>query len=98
MSNRFVTMHVARYVSVSVVGLLAGASGGGICGLLFGSLLAFGYHRHGPCDPGDAPVYVSIGLMMVGACLGAIIGFVIAIVYSVRLAQRCKVREALQGR
>ena len=51
-------------------------------------VLALGYHRHGPSDPDDAPVYVAMGLMLVGACLGAITGFAIGIIFCVRLARR----------
>jgi ABC-type antimicrobial peptide transport system permease subunit len=90
-------MQILRYVTLSIAGLLAGAIAGCICGLALGWLLAFGYHRHGPSDPGDAPVYVAMGLMLVGACVGAITGFVIAVVYGVRLARRRKLADALQN-
>lgn len=39
-------------------------------------------------DPADAPVYVAMGLMLVGTCLGAVIGSAIGIVYCVRLTRR----------
>jgi membrane associated rhomboid family serine protease len=81
-------MDVLAYISISIAGLLAGAALGCIGGLSLGWLLALGYHRHGPSDPGDAPVYVSMGLMLVGACLGALAGFVIGVIYCVRLARR----------
>jgi hypothetical protein len=81
-------MSIVRHVSISTVGLLAGAAVGGIGGLLLGWLLALGYHRQGPSDPGDAPAYVAIGLTMVGAFLGAIAGLTIAIIFCVRLARR----------
>ena len=51
---------------------------------------ARGYHRHGPADPADAPVYVAMGLMLVGTCVGVITGFIIAVVYGVRLGRRRK--------
>jgi hypothetical protein len=81
-------MNTARNVSISIVGLLGGAAAGCIGGSLLGWLLALGYHRHGPSDPGDAPVYVAIGLMMVGAFLGAIAGLTIAVIFCLRLERR----------
>ena len=80
--------HLFDYISVSILGLLAGAAVGCVGGLSLGWLLGLGYHRRGPSDPGDAPVYVAIGLTMLGACLGAIVGLVLGIIYSVRLARR----------
>ena len=74
-----------------------GAIAGSICGLALGWLLAFGYHRHGPSDPGDAPVYVAMGLMLVGACVGAVTGLIIAVVYGVRLARKFKLTDSLQN-
>ena len=56
-------------------------------GLSLGWLLVLGHHKHGP-GPDDAPVYVAAGLALVGACLGAIAGLAVGIVYSVRLARR----------
>jgi len=61
-------MQILRYVSLSIAGLLAGATAGCIGGLALGWLLSLGCHRHGPSDPGDAPVYVAMGLTAVGAC------------------------------
>jgi hypothetical protein len=90
-------MQILRYVALSIAGLLAGAIAGCICGLALGWLLAFGYHRHGPSDPGDAPVYVAMGLMLLGACVGAVTGLIIAVAYGVRLARRCKLTDALQN-
>lgn len=90
-------MQILRYVSVSIAGLLAGAIAGCIGGVALGWLLALGYHRHGPSDPADAPVYVAMGLMFVGACLGAITGFIIAVVYGVRLERRRKSINGLQN-
>ena len=81
-------MDFVRYIGVSVTGLLAGAAAGCIGGLSLGWLLALGYHRHGPTDPGDAPAYVAIGLALTGAFLGAIVGLAIVIVLCVRLARR----------
>lgn len=81
-------MDIVLYISISLAGLLAGAAVGCIGGLSLGWLLALGYHRQGPSDPGDAPAYVAIGLMLLGACLGAISGFAIGIIFCVRLARR----------
>ena len=83
-------MSVLAYLGISIVGLLAGTIAGDVSGLSLGWLLAFSYHRHGPSDPGEAPVYVTIGLTVVGACVGAVAGLIIGIVYSVRLAKRHK--------
>src|SRR5215471_21729720 len=79
-------MKILSYIAISLAGLLAGAVVGGLGGLLLGWFLALGYHKHGPSDPGDAPVYVALSLMLVGACLGAIAGVFVGIIYSVRLA------------
>jgi len=81
-------MNFISYICISLAGLLAGAVVGCIGGLSLGWLLALGYRKHGPSDPGDAPLYVGMGLMLVGACLGAVIGFTIGIIYCVRLARR----------
>jgi hypothetical protein len=95
-SNEFDTMEILRFVSLSIAGLIGGATAGCIGGLALGWWLALSYHRHGPADPGDAPVYVTMGLMAVGACLGAITGFIIALVYNVRLARSRKHTDGLQ--
>lgn len=79
---------ILSYIGVSLAGLLAGAVVGALGGLLLGWFLALGYHKHGPSDPGDAPVYVALGLSVGGACLGAIGGVIVGISYSVRLAHR----------
>jgi hypothetical protein len=81
-------MKILSYIGISLAGLLAGAVMGALGGLLLGWFLALGFHKHGPSDPGDAPAYVAFGLMLVGACLGAIAGVVVGIIYSVRLAHR----------
>jgi hypothetical protein len=81
-------MSIVRYASISIAGLLAGAAAGCIGGLLLGLLVAMGYHRHGPADPGDAPVYVAVGLMQIGAFLGAIAGSAIAVTFCSRSAKR----------
>ena len=83
-------MDFLDYIGISIAGLLTGAMAGGIGGLSLGWLLAFNYHRRSPSDPGDAPVYVAIGLAVAGSCVGAIVGLVISMIYSVRLAKRRK--------
>jgi hypothetical protein len=80
-------MDIVRYISISLTGLLAGAAVGCIGGLSLGWLLALGHHNHGP-GPDDAPAYVAVGLSLIGAFLGAIIGFAIGIIFCVRLARR----------
>jgi ABC-type antimicrobial peptide transport system permease subunit len=81
-------MDMLAYVCVSIAGLIAGLAVGVVGGFSLGWVLALGYHRRGPSDPGDAPVYVAMGLTLFGACLGALVGLVVGIVYSVRLARR----------
>jgi hypothetical protein len=81
-------MNILAYVCISLAGLLAVAVVGCIGGLSLGWLPALGYHKQGPADPADAPVYVAMGLMLVGACLGAVTGFIIGIIICVRVARR----------
>jgi hypothetical protein len=57
-------MDILRYITISIAGILAGASMGCIGGLSLGWALALGYHRHGASDPADAPAYVALGLML----------------------------------
>ena len=81
-------MKILAYIGISLVGLLGGAVVGALGGMLLGWFLALNYHKHGPSDPADAPAYVTLGLILVVACFGAIAGLAIAIVYSIRLARR----------
>ena len=81
-------MDILAYIAVSIAGLVTGAITGGIAGLSLGWLLSFSYHRHGRSDPGDVPIYVAIGLTLLGAGVGAVAGLLIAIIYSTRLARR----------
>jgi hypothetical protein len=80
MSSQLFKGDEIRYIRLSfrrtVVGVIIGAGGG----WTLGRLLALGYHGRGPSDPGDAPVYVEIGLLMVGACVVAIGGLVLGII------------------
>lgn len=80
-------MKILSYIAISLAGLLSGAVVGVLGGFLLGWLLAFGYHKHDH-GPNDAPVYVALGLMFVGAALGAIAALVVGIIYSVRLTRR----------
>ena len=72
---------------MSLVFLVIGAFVGCLGGLALGWFLAFGYERRGPSDPGDAPAYVALGLMLLGGCLRAIAGLVFGIIWSVRSAR-----------
>ena len=76
---------VAYYICISLAGLLAGAVAGCLGGLMLGWLLAIGYHKHVPFD--DAPAMATAGLMLVGACLGAIVGLALGINFCMRLAR-----------
>ena len=66
-----------------------------LCRFSAGLVDALGCHRHRPSDPADAPVYVAMGLMLVGACVGAITGLIIAVVYGVQVARKRKLADAL---
>jgi ABC-type antimicrobial peptide transport system permease subunit len=81
-------MAMLRYVCVSVAGLLAGVAVGSVSGLSLGWLLALGHHGRAASDPGDAPVYMAMGLMLLGAFLGAVVGLVAGIIVSMRMSRR----------
>jgi ABC-type antimicrobial peptide transport system permease subunit len=81
-------MDTLRYIRISVAGLLAGVAVGTVGGWSIGWLLALGYHRRGPSDPGDAPAFVALGLTLLGAFLGAIVGLVVGIILSLRARRR----------
>ncbi len=87
-------MKVLSYIAISLAGLLSGAVVGAVGGFLLGWLLAFGYRKHDH-GPGDAPVYVALGLTLVGAGLGTIAGLVVGIIYSVRLTRRANAQYEL---
>jgi hypothetical protein len=80
-------MNIFLYIVLSLAVSPAGAVVGCIGGFALGWVLALGYHKRGPSDPADAPVYVAIGLMLFGACLGAFIGLVVGIILCVRTAR-----------
>jgi hypothetical protein len=77
-------VNILRYFFVSLVSLVIGGFVGCLGGLALGWLLALGYEGRGPSDPGDAPAYVALGLMLLGGCLGAVAGLIVGIVLSVR--------------
>ena len=87
-------MLILAYLCISLAGVLVGAVVGCLGGFLLGWLLALSYHKHGPSDPGDAPVYVALGLMSVGACVGAVVGLAVGIIVCVRLT-RCKAAKVV---
>jgi hypothetical protein len=86
--STFEWMLILAYVCIPLAGVLAGAVVGCLGGLSLGWLLALTYHKHGPSDPGDAPAYVTLGLMLVGACVGAVVGLAVGIIFCVRLTRR----------
>ena len=83
-------MNAIRYVTISIACLFAGSFAGGIGGLALGWVLAFSYHKRGPSDPADAPVYAALALALLGAAIGTIVGLVSGIIYSKRLARKEK--------
>ena len=80
-------MNTLRYFFMSLVFLVIGAFVGCLAGFALGWLLAFGYEKRGPSDPGDAPAYVALGLMLLGGCVGAVAGLIVGIIWSVRSAR-----------
>ena len=80
-------VNILRYVFVPLVSLVIGAFVGCLAGFALGWLLAFGYEKRGPSDPGDAPAYVALGLMLLGGCVGAVAGLIVGIIWSVRSAR-----------
>ena len=80
--------NVIRYIFISFASLIVGGFVGCFGGMALGWLLALGYHRQGPSDPGDAPAYVALGLMFVGALAGAVAGLIVGIILCVRSARR----------
>lgn len=68
-------MRVVLYIFISLGALLVGGVVGCSGGWALGWFSSLGYQRQGPSDPGDAPVYLMLGLMFLGTCVGAIAGF-----------------------
>ena len=87
-------LNILRYFFLSLMCLVVGAFVGCMGGLGLGWLLALGYEKQGPSDPGDAPAYVGLGLMLMGGFLGAIAGLIIGIILCVRLARRNVIRHS----
>jgi len=80
-------MDILRCITNSVAGFFIGAIVGSVGGWLLGWLLAFwAYGKQGPPPPGDAPVYLTFGLIMYGACLVAPIGLLVGLVLAIRHA------------
>jgi hypothetical protein len=84
-------MNVLSYIRILVTSILAGAGLGFLSGYSLGWYLALSYHKLGPDDPADAPAMVAVGLIFLGACLGAIVGLFIGTIFCVRLARRKRV-------
>jgi hypothetical protein len=81
---------VIHYLIIVVSGVVIGAIVVGAIGLILGLLLAHGYTKRGPTDPGDAPVYVGLGLIFIGSIGGAILGFMTGIAICIRKSIRSK--------
>ena len=81
-------MKIFPYVRILVTSILVGAGVGIFAGFSVGLYLMLSYHKQGPNDPADAPAYVAMGLMLLGACLGAIVGLTVGTINCVRLARR----------
>ena len=81
-------------LSILLAGMLTGTLIGAVGGFGLGWVLSLGYERRGPNDPGDAPVYVALGLTLYGGGLGAIIGIVVGVGLCILLAVRRTKRQA----
>ena len=66
---------------------MAGALLGAAAGYVLGMWMAHSYQPYGPRDPGDAPVYVALGLTMLLSLVAGALGIVAA---AVRLWLRSK--------
>lgn len=53
---------------------LLGAILFGVAGYLFGAWSSHSYVPRGPTDPGDAPIYVQLGLTLICAIAGGVLG------------------------
>ena len=74
---------------------LVGGSIGATAGWVLGSWMAQSYQPYGPGDPRDAPVYVTMGLMMFGFPLGALLGLGFLAVRLWRARRRASPEAAL---
>jgi len=70
---------------ISIAFLVAGGIVGCLCGMALGWLLSLGYQRQGPNDVADAPAYVTLGLIYIGALCGAGVGLALGIIFTERL-------------
>ena len=87
-----IILNLCIVLGVMLVGAVLGVAGG--FGL--GWLLSMGYESRGPGDPGDAPVYVALGLGLFGAVIGAVGGILGGVGICVLLAaRRAAVEQAL---
>lgn len=78
------------YLRILLTSTLSGAGIGFLGGLSLGWYWGLSYHRQGPSDPGDAPAYVTMGLLLIGASFGAVFGLVLGIILCVRVARRTR--------
>ena len=88
MGSSAVTMRVLRFGGITLACAVAGASIFGVLAFLTGVWMGQSYVRQGPSDPGDAPVYVALGLGMFGAFAGSVIGAAAGLVLALRSVRR----------
>jgi hypothetical protein len=70
-----VLVSFVKYLFIVISCLLIASAAGGAAGLGLGWAMSLGYEKRGPNDVADAPAYVALGLMYMGAMLGAVAGF-----------------------
>jgi len=81
-------MKILPYIRILLTNILIGFGAGILISVSVGLYLMFTYHKQGPGDPADAPAYVAMGLMFIGACLGALGGLAVGLIFCVRFARR----------
>ena len=74
-----------------------GAVALGAVGFLIGAWSAQGYVPKGPTDPRDAPLYVQLGLTLLGAITGGTAGALTGMVWAARRGRRGNTSHPDQG-